>query len=479
MLPHDVFLTYRAVIGTGLIGPNLKVLTMLVLPIALVLWPFIVALVSSIIAIIWPIYIAQLATFDSDENVCFGGCLFDNNGSFPALRNAVNATRDYWHFNYHSVFDYLLDIRSARSQNPFDIEIFSVIVGTVQAIICSSWLIVVSTILLAIKGVFIIFSAYYYLFREAIKSLMEYKFGQTIQYIYNFWVSGFTGFFFAFALIPVIYVLAFGAFILTSGYFGIDCALMAYKHGFCAGFKQASNYSRIIDQCTSWTICWSIRGSMGKIDSICSFFPKYDLTDPEFDLTDSEYSSVELPAQNVEHDENIVRNALGSVSMQQVWDNFFTQCEETIRLGLKNGVIKQDDIDSYASFIFIGVPAAVVIQCASNSINYDSTTDDLKFSDGLVMTPKNRPHNIIANQFYDPMVKLKRDMKHANLYRKQVEVLWDAALCQNANLISGIESKPKAIELFSQATNMGVLVSRLPQFRRRFCDAIATSKVER
>jgi hypothetical protein len=50
-LPHDVFLTYRAVLKTGMIGTNLKVLAMLLLPIALVAWPAFVLLVTMLIAV--------------------------------------------------------------------------------------------------------------------------------------------------------------------------------------------------------------------------------------------------------------------------------------------------------------------------------------------------------------------------------------------------------------------------------------------
>jgi len=475
MLPHDVFLTYRAVASTGLIGPNLKVLAMLVLPIALVLWPFMVAFGSAIVALIWPIAVALDATFDSDQNVVFGGCLFDDDGIFPAVRNAMNATLDYWHFNYHSVFDYLFEIRTARKETPFDIAILSLIVGTVQAIICSVWLIVISSIVVAIKGAFIILVAYYRLLKEAMKALITNKFGLTFDKFFLVWVIGLTGFAFAFVLIPVIFSLFIGVLILSNGYFGIDCALKAHYKGFCAGFKQASNHSRMVDQFTSWLVLVGLMATTGGYKKTPSCFPKYDLTNIEYPSVETVLSQAEV----VEHEQNIVRNALGSVPMQQVWDNFFSQCEVMIRHGLKRGVIKQDDIDSFASFIFIGVPAAVVVRCASNSNEHDGTTDVLKFSDGLLMTPENRPHNYIANIFYNPMVKLKRDMKRANPTKEQVDTLWDAALCQNADLISGMDSDPNGTQLFSQASRMGILVSRLPQFRRRFGDAITNSKVEK
>jgi len=251
LLPHDVFLTYKCVANTGLIGPNLKVLTMLVLPIALILWPCIVVLASTFVAIIWPIWDAFDATFDSDQNIFFGGCLLGSNGVFPMVRNSVNVTQDYWEFNYNAMFDYLLEIRTARSENPFDIAILPLTKGIIQAIICCVWLMVIAVIMLTIKGVFIILGAYYRLLMEAKSRLIENKFGLTLDKFFLVWVVGLTAFAFAFILIPIIFALNYGILIISSGYFGFDCAIMGYKQSFCAGFKQTSNYSRMIDQFTT------------------------------------------------------------------------------------------------------------------------------------------------------------------------------------------------------------------------------------
>jgi len=306
MWPRDVFASYRAVVSTGLIGFCLKVLVILLLPIPLILWPCLVVLTAAIVSIMYPLGVAIKGSFQDQDWFC-GGFLFDERNEYwPAVRDVVNFTKDFWQFNKYSVFEYLEDIRTANRAE----------------------------------------------------------------------------------LVP-------------------------------------------------------------EVDTI-----------------------VEPPPEVKKKQRKVVRGNLKSVSIQNIWDNFFIQCEETIRLGLRRKVLIADDIDSFASFIFIGVPAAVVVHCASTSNKHNRRTDILKLSNKLLMTPENRPHNYFIDIFYNLMVKLKHDMGRANLTQEQIDALWDAALRQDADLVSEVDSNPKATELLSQATRMGIHFSRLPQFHRRFQGAL-------
>jgi len=309
MFAYDVFATYRAVFSTGLIGPVLKVLIMLLLPLPLILWPCFVLLGATIGAILWPLYHSFRGTFWDDHGSCCGGLFFDDENELcPAVRDAVNFTTDFWYFNNWSVPQYLEDIRTAqRVEFPSDVESPSVV-------------------------------------------------------------------------------------------------------EVCGG---------------------------------------------------------KIALANVE-----------SVPMQKIFDNLFIMCEKTIRRGLRRGVINRDDIDSFAPFIFIGVPAAAVLGCASSSNNHNSRPDVLKLSDELILTAGKRPHNYFGDIWYNSMVNLKLDLGRANLPFEAEDALWNAALRQDADFISEVNSNPKATELMSQATRMGIWLSRLPQFHRRFYDVIKNSCVE-
>jgi len=305
--PHDVFVSYRAVVSTGRIGFGLKVLVMLVLPIPLILWLCLEVLTATIVGVMWPLWVALKGTFSNEDNFFCTGFLFDEENEYwPAVRDVVNFTKDFWYWKQYSMFGYLEDIRTARRAE----------------------------------------------------------------------------------LVP-------------------------------------------------------------EVDT-----------------------SVETPPEVKKKPRKNVGANLKMVTIPKVWDNFFIQCEEAIALGLRRGVMIADDIDSFASFIFIGVPAAVVVHCASTSNKYNSRSDILKLSNKCVITQENRPHNYFFDIFYNLMLKLKQDMGRANLTQEQIDALWDAALRQDADLIFRVDSNPKATELLSQATRMGIHFSRLPQFHRRFQDAL-------
>jgi len=174
----------------------------------------------------------------------------------------------------------------------------------------------------------------------------------------------------------------------------------------------------------------------------------------------------------------IVDGKVVSVPMGKIFDNLFILCEETIRDGLRRGVIKRDDIDSFAAFIFIGVPAAAVVGCASRSYKHNKRADVLKITDKLILTAGKRPRNYFADIWYNSMVNLKLDIGRANLLPEEEDALWTAALRQDADFIFAVDSDPKATELLSQATRMGIWFSRLPQFHRRFQDVIKNSNLD-
>ena len=63
LLPHDIILTYRAICKTSIIGINIKILCMLLLPIALISWPFIIAFLSSLFGIFYGLFCPIIYTF--------------------------------------------------------------------------------------------------------------------------------------------------------------------------------------------------------------------------------------------------------------------------------------------------------------------------------------------------------------------------------------------------------------------------------
>ena len=73
LLPHDIFLTYKSLLKTRIIGINLKIMGMLLLPIALLSWSITVMFVGSIFGIPYGLFFPVVRTFDDNYIIVFGG----------------------------------------------------------------------------------------------------------------------------------------------------------------------------------------------------------------------------------------------------------------------------------------------------------------------------------------------------------------------------------------------------------------------
>ncbi len=158
LLPHDIFLTYKAICKTSIIGINLKILCLLLLPIALISWPILVALASTFYGILYGLFGPTFYTFDSDYNLLYGGMgkIFEDTCKFIG---------DFWDFNYNTYFNYLSEMQTRKVDNPFDISIIQIIIGLILAGYGSLVGVIVCSLLWIIKLIPCIYRLYYYLFK--------------------------------------------------------------------------------------------------------------------------------------------------------------------------------------------------------------------------------------------------------------------------------------------------------------------------
>jgi len=211
LLPHDIFLTYKAICKTSIIGINLKILTMLLLPIALISWPFLVAFVGSIVGIFYGLFCPTVRTFDSNYHLIFGGFVDVFQDIFKFINN-------FWHFNYDSYFTFLHEIEYRKEDEPFDINILQIIIALILAGYGSAVGVIIGSLMWIIKLIPSIYRLYYYLFKEYC-NLRDLR---MLMYFILFLI--------AFALIPVLGVLAILIYICFGLYGGIFCAIEGYKH---------------------------------------------------------------------------------------------------------------------------------------------------------------------------------------------------------------------------------------------------------
>jgi hypothetical protein len=78
---------------------------MLLLPAALVIWPPFVLCCSTLFGLGLGIFVPFLRTFDENYNIFCGGVT-------DVYKDSIKFIKDFWHFCYHSYFDYLFKIRT-------------------------------------------------------------------------------------------------------------------------------------------------------------------------------------------------------------------------------------------------------------------------------------------------------------------------------------------------------------------------------
>ena len=216
LLPHDIFLTYKALIKTSLIGINLKIMGMLLLPIALVSWPILVSFGSILFGIIFGLFAPVVFTFDEKYNLIYGGF-------YETFKEDCHIIKEFWEFNYHSYFDYLRDIERRECDDPFDINFIQIFVGLILAGYGS----IVGLIVFSLMWIVKLFPSIYRMYYEMFKMYCELQCYEIFMYLIFFTIG--------LCLVPAAGVLAILAYIGFGLYGGIRCAIEGYNYNIGRG----------------------------------------------------------------------------------------------------------------------------------------------------------------------------------------------------------------------------------------------------
>jgi len=248
LLPHDIFLTYYSFLATNKIGHNLKAMAMMLLPIPLILWPVVVCVATLFFGAGLGLFQPIHRTFDEDYNVFCGGIV-------DTIKESAKYVKEFWHFNYDSYFSYLFDFRTYKlieGEQPFDISLVQLFVGTVigtsGAIIDG----ICFTIISVVKLIPAIFRAYY----ELWKWYFEYcsKCGRSCLEFVWFGLM-FPIFILANVIIPPGVALV-AIFASLSGFFiGLSAGYHAYKHGIIEAYKKMLEWIDEFNKETNKIIC--------------------------------------------------------------------------------------------------------------------------------------------------------------------------------------------------------------------------------
>ena len=130
-LPHDVWHSYHTALRVQFLGPNLRVLAMVLLPVPLLLWPALATLAALLVSFLAGLFLPALQTF-SDQTPLWTGGVVDT------LQQGWQAVRSFWTFNAEAVFGFLTQLRTrplGPGEAPFDVSLAQILVALLVALL--------------------------------------------------------------------------------------------------------------------------------------------------------------------------------------------------------------------------------------------------------------------------------------------------------------------------------------------------------
>lgn len=216
LLPHDFVLTYRMLFKTKIIGINIKIICMLILPIALISWPILIFFSSALFGIFYGLFCPILRTFDSNYDLLLGGFI-------DVFQDTFKYIGYFWDFNYNSYFNYLFEIENKKVEKPFDFSIMEIIIGLLLACYGAFFGIIFFSLMWIIKCIPSIIKMYNKLCETywELECLLQFMF--LIIYVI------------AFVFVPIVGLLSILLYIGVGLYSGIFCAIDGYKYNIRSG----------------------------------------------------------------------------------------------------------------------------------------------------------------------------------------------------------------------------------------------------
>lgn len=78
-------------------------------------WPGLVCASITIACGIYSFVNPFIKTFDEKYDIICGGII-------DSFTDSIKFVKEFWNFNYNSVFNYLFEMRNVKCDNPFDIS---------------------------------------------------------------------------------------------------------------------------------------------------------------------------------------------------------------------------------------------------------------------------------------------------------------------------------------------------------------------
>ncbi|KAH7388277.1 hypothetical protein KP509_16G067200 [Ceratopteris richardii] len=493
--PAHVLGTYYGLVRTKQLGPVLKVVLFLVLPVPLILFLALGVAGSILVGLGYGFFTPLVATFEAvreGREDKFIHCFVD--GVWDTIKGSCTVVRDFTDFCYHSYFSYLKDFlkEPPPESQPYEIKVLDlpgcVVVGILGVLLD----VPLFTCVAIAKSPFMLLRGWRRLLQDLIGR--EGPFLETVCVP----VAGL-----AVLCWPLVVVIAILSAMLSSIFIGLYAAVvessiqygLAYIIAVVAQFDEYTNdliylregsclprprYRKKTESITeSYSIGpnrWYLHG-----EDATSPVPTPKSTASIASRSGSEVSST---ARSFAYSRSI-RQTIQEVKMVQVWDNMFKTCELYGKRLIEEGPIKLIDLEEWerssnsvkAKIIGVGLPAYSILKNLIHSGK--AGISGLLLLDGVELTMANQPQDRVFQWFFAPLLILKEQIRVAHLKENEELYLLNYVLtCGDLNRLNEWqgeslhpEDEVRRGEMLAwsrRVQGIATSISRLPTFRRRY-----------
>ncbi|XP_030450347.2 uncharacterized membrane protein At3g27390-like isoform X1 [Syzygium oleosum] len=466
--PIHCFWTCYCILRSKQLGPGLKLVLVLCMPIPLILWPVLGIAGSVVGGIAYGFLSPIFATFDAvgeEKTNEFFHCFYD--GTWSTVKGSFTIVRDFKDVCFHSYLSYMDDL---QHQEPAEGKYHEIrllyLPGTVVVAVLGFMVDMLMISLIALyKSPYMLFKGWHRLFHDLIGR--EGPFLETI-------CVPFAGL--AIILWPLAVVGAVLASMLSSIFLGAFAGVVVYQ------------------ECSIWLGLCYVVASLAIYDEYsndildmqegsCFPRPNYRRQKARLSKTSSLAASISKPAPIKGPPARTVslKDTIIELNPLELLNGLFDECQRYGESMVSEGLIIPQDIeDAKASrgsgVISIGLPTYCLLQVLLRSVKANSM--GILLRDNTEVTSTNKPKDAFYDWFLNPLLVIKEQIKAENVNVAEEDYLCKLVLLsadperfKNSYLGPPPETERKRAELEALARRLrGITksISRYPTFRRRF-----------
>lgn len=478
--PAHVIWTYVCVVRAKRLGPTLKAILCMGLPVPLILWPL-VGLIGSILAGLgYGLFTPLVATFEAigeEHENKFVDCILS--GTWSTVKGSFTVVRDVTDTCFHSYFSLMDDLREQPPKNgsPLDIKLLelpgSFLVGLLGVIVDVPMILLIALW----KSPYMLFKGWHQLLHDLIGR--EGPFLETV-------CVPFAGL--AILLWPLVVIAAVLSAFVSSFFLGFYAAVVVYQESSIKlGLAYVVSAIALFDEYSN-DFLYMQEGS-------CFPRPKYRSQSMPLSGTlsrryslgkDGSYgrSGSISPGNKMSGPQRTksLKKNIQEMKPMQMWDNLFESYECNGKTLVEENVIKISDIEEWnrtakCKILSVGLPAYSILQNLICSAKNDSA--GFMFTDGTEITAISRTEDRLFEWFFEPLMIIKEQIKAEQLQESEELYLSKLVLLsgfpdrmkawQNGGIPPADDVRRAELEALSRRLRgIAGSISIMPTFRRRF-----------